>query len=1760
MAVNNTPLVDEYSEFFPDNKTQPPVKTSDISTQMDEIISKPKTTPEVSDTIEGSEGQDVLQGGETNDPLDVFLRADLADPFEAHKKLHYDSVDPEAEFTVMEIEDIEGSPKGILSELIQETQGKPQASVNTNLSAYAHLRKPSALNDISDWIDQTFNNEDPLAIREQNLIKQYNELVGVNTPKLDPEGNFLEQIRPNTLFVENFKKNNPLVPENEIYKKADEAFRKMMIEMLQINRSKVNLADMKENLKTMGKLVVSAGYGILEGGAMTLKLPLYAIKYLPAGQILLRSENQIGGHTMSHMEAYHKLGQHYAKSLHKFKNGKYSMYAPFPFISEEEYRILNGPNAFAELWTKLFIDSNYKMRAGEDVSIITESVYPSILADSAIKGIDSVVDPMLQYLQIPDSEKTALTQGLSMGAGVFMPGNIFRIAAVGAKAATVGGKLALTKVGMPTLKMTNKVMDRVFNKGFLTNMDWLEKDMKLGAKVYADPDEIGFYTKIKNDTKRNFNMAVGAGSAYGVGHWLFEDSEYEPLSILMSLMGGMFGGRKLYKISGAEKSVKFLNRSFGLLHYWGDRLTIGLGRKLIGASEKGGNINAYLRFKGYTNAQIKAVEKKGREQLEELKRMYPEDEAYEKARALNIVNADNSYNTDFGKFELSFTSPAEIKFYNKIAMDLQNLGKTDPEFYKDIVASAKQADRLISRLSASFVGEAGENYERIVGSISQIIHITHFRNLQNALVNKLQLGLLGNFPKSKLLSDATRMERDIDKQIKALEQQIKGMKLKGDATEDVVEVTNKINAFLKYHLNHSVELTKKGGIFDRAKRGFKGVFMKKAEDELARQSKHLAVNDYGVGGLNKKNAANTLRRQNEGLFFGDSTGVFTVARKRNKELYTQTFDTADSQKLFLDGNPLMNPLMNDQHMSFMGEIEVLKSVKQIREKGKDITESKPLLESMRRRGFNNTREIQYKNNLNGYKTYIENLYREVFSPEELQKRIKQFGDEGLSKNEIVKRYENLLIKNKDSVINTDIPAHLSVREWHMLRSEMGKKQTAAVRAGNFTEANKYHRLHEKIDNLLDPNNPNNAKVVKLLEEATKDFKENILPFRQFMMTKIFSRDATGELTTDRLQYMALFFTQANNLHENAKQFKKFFYNTATKTYDPRAVQLLVKGLGVAIEGGSGNSINSNILAIQREFQHILPKETLEALGNLQKVREFKALGKAELDEDQIEALKAIENTMDAVADVRLKQLLSTVFAKKASNLGLQEVSETSMKKLDDLNYRGTDTSYSRAALMDAFFNVRVHTADKPIGITKEARKDWDTKEPGLVELQKIKDKKSVLLNKKDVDGPHVKSVAQIDKYAQNIKNLINKALPNQINVDDAVHPFLLLKQHLEKTFSPEENRKFMNAIQNMFLDELLIRSVKFTNVIKTTGSAARAKAARKNPDQFATQDNHTLALKQEVDATELHNFIQDNEEIFKIMYGVTEQKVRELEKTAISLLKKNKIKVSESDPVGNIIKAEKFGNKHFKGRVQDIRHAENITLLNQHAKILQYTKGLKETVQGIPTDYSGQMLLGRIYNSLKGVVSPRYVVAEGGIVKARLMRVNLLRSMLFDPAATQVIVDVFVKGINTSQNIKKLNSIVASAVGLDLSRNEESQLKTLANIAAHEIKTLTQADYASQTRIARKFAPTRFELQSPLEYTGFGTGIGSAPSYFGNEQYTGFEGFTSAINPFSNEPRLIPVDFPFTLRDPIKRFEGVLTRPKNPLLEELQENLKLEFK
>ena len=57
----------------------------------------------------------------------------------------------------------------------------------------------------------------------------------------------------------------------------------------------------------------------------------------------------------------------------------------------------------------------------------------------------------------------------------------------------------------------------------------------------------------------------------------------------------------------------------------------------------------------------------------------------------------------------------------------------------------------------------------------------------------------------------------------------------------------------------------------------------------------------------------------------------------------------------------------------------------------------------------------------------------------------------------------------------------------MLRSEMGKKQTAAVRAGNFTEANKYHRLHEKIDNLLDPNNPNNAKVVKLLEDGVEEY-------------------------------------------------------------------------------------------------------------------------------------------------------------------------------------------------------------------------------------------------------------------------------------------------------------------------------------------------------------------------------------------------------------------------------------------------------------------------------------------------------------------------------------------------------------------------------------------------------------------------------------------------------------------------------------------------
>ena len=1744
MAVNNTPLVDEYSEFFPDNKTQPKEKSMppsvvspDISAQMDNMLAKP------SDTISGSKGDDVLLGG-----------SGTYDPNEARKKLNVEYVDKDFVFEEVDPIDIFGGDGGSFESWQKSQTKKPISSVDTSQPEYAHLRKPSALDDVVNWLDKTFSSkEDALAITEKQMIENYNELMGGS--RMDPEENFWKQLYPDELYVSDFRRNNPNIPEDKILEKSGEAFRQMVLKQVGFERTKRNLIDMKANLKDAGKLAISAGYGVLEGGGMAIKLPLYAMKYLPAAGVFFRSEQGAGGYTADHMKAYHQLGEHYRKSEGKMANGRYSMYAPFPFISEDEYNMLNGPNGFYEIWTKLFIDSNYKMRMGEDVSVITESVYPSMLADSAIKGVDNVLDPMLSYLEIPDSEKTSLTQALSMGTGVLMPGNIFRVAAMGVKGAGIAGKLALTNIGLPTLKMANKVTDKVFNKGFFKgSTEWLEKEMKLADGVSVDPSRVGFYTAIKNDTKRNLNMAIGAGSGYGIGHWLFEKSEYEPLSIVMSLMGGMAGGLKVAQYTGAAKGARFLNRSFGLLHYLGDRLTVGAPMKVLGIPEKGGNLNAYLRFKGYTRAQVKAVEKKGRDQLDDLLRMYPDDVAYAKAASLGLVRGDNSYNTDFGKLELTFTSPAEIKFYNKMATDLKGLEKTDPQYYKDVVASAKQADRLVARIASSFSGELGDNYDAIVGSIGQIIHITHFRNLQNTLVNKLRLGLTGGWDKSKLLSDAKRMERDIDKQVIALEKQIQSMKLRDDAAQDIVEVTNKINAFLKYHINHSLNLNKPTtGVFAKISAGLKGVTKKRAEVKLAKQSEDLQINDFGVVGKNKQAAADQLRRRNEGLFFGDTTGVFTIATRESKERYTKVFDTADKQNLFLDGNPLMNPNINKDYLTVIDTLGTLnRSVSKTVLKGKDITEDMSLLEGMRRRAFNNKKTIDHKNNLNVHQTYIENLYADVFGFESLKAYMKNAGDQGYTKIRIIDELEKRLIKSTDDVVNTDIPAHMSISEWHMLRSKMGSEATRHLRSGDRASFLKYDKLHDKIDNLLDPKNPANAKVVSLLKDATEHFKTEILPFRQFMSKKIFIKDETGAYITDKLDYFALFFTQKTNLNENAKQFKKFFCKKGK--CDPVAVQTLVKGLGVALEGGGSSPIAQNILNIQREFADILPAKTLDALDNLADVRAFRSRGNNFIPQDQQDALKTIAKTMEDAGDMRLKLLLKSVFG-DMSNIGGQELSPAALQVLEKFKYKN-EARYTRANFVDTFFNTKSYTAAKPIGLTASARADFE-KEEGMVELQKIKERESVLQGKEDVDyrkGPYLTSNArEMDTYAEQARDIIQRHLPKEVDIDVAIHPFALLKEHIDTPgiFNLAQREEFMSSVKNMFLEEMLERSIKFTNTINTTGAARRAKLAAKDQldKNIASIDNSTIALKQEIDPNEMHMFLKNNSEVFKIMYGVSQKNVEQLEEQAIKLLQKNKVNISKTDPVLNILKAEKFGNEAFKKRARDIRHVENIRLLNENAKLLHYGKGLRETVQGVPTDYSAPMILGRIYNSLKGVVSPRYVVGEGSIVKARLMRVNLLRSMLFDPAATRVIVDVFVNGVNSSQNIKKLNSIVASAAGIDLSRNEKSQLKTLADRAANEIKTLTQEDYETQTRFTKQYAPTRFNIRW--------SGYGKDPYYWGNEQHTGYVGVLDALNPLTKEPRVLP-DFPISF---LREGQTLTSRPiQSDMLREIKNKLNLDVK
>ena len=94
----------------------------------------------------------------------------------------------------------------------------------------------------------------------------------------------------------------------------------------------------------------------------------------------------------------------------------------------------------------------------------------------------------------------------------------------------------------------------------------------------------------------------------------------------------------------------------------------------------------------------------------------------------------------------------------------------------------------------------------------------------------------------------------------------------------------------------------------------------------------------------------------------------------------------------------------------------------------------------------------------------------------------------------------------------------------------------------------------------------------------------------------------------------------------------------------------------------------------------------------------------------------------------------------------------------------------------------------------------------------------------------------------------------------------------------------------------------------------------------------------------------------------------------------------------------------YKNIIQELDDITEIT------KSVNFKIGEGEQIQGMPSPFSIESIISRVYGVVRGVVSARYVFSEWGIRQMRQGQAEVMRSFLTDPTSVNLLHDIFVKG------------------------------------------------------------------------------------------------------------------------------------------------------
>ena len=633
-----------------------------------------------------------------------------------------------------------------------------------------------------------------------------------------------------------------------------------------------------------------------------------------------------------------------------------------------------------------------------------------------------------------------------------------------------------------------------------------------------------------------------------------------------------------------------------------------------------------------------------------------------------------------------------------------------------------------------------------------------------------------------------------------------------------------------------------------------------------------------------------------------------------------------------------------------------------------------------------------------------------------------------------------------SRLDNNAPATMSISTFLDFKRALNSQMASAYRAKDFNRsrviANKLDELNQLFRDSIDESDP----LFTALDDASELYKDVMVPYREIgsPLMRIKGMQDKTAATIDKHKYFLLFLEKGDRA-ANVEYFKKAFFDAdneafeATGGYNPEAIDILKQALGLKLIGGRegdrsvlsssniekyGPNINTFNEEILKPFKPILLSAGEDQLVNY--MDKFISYYSRD-SKDLVLAYETAEPALIGAFEKLQKEVQDRIRASSANKLGATQESifpeyfttskdsvtkPETMKDIIDIllsNNAGDPVTTMMSGGATGFVERLVFGGDKrTTALLKKQRNgtlDVDT-DIG----KKATDKEMRLLSTLDEDSIKNELLAiasdggrrdPMTPFVEILLDEVTKA-SGAAKAEEVRKSLgaILMDEWMRRAFPPVKKiskvRNKLTGKQTEILNDLVKQ--KFASSIEDAknkiafGDANVKRYLLQNDPNFSSSDyaEYTFNLGVELDLIGANTFFRENIKVFKTLFD--EDQIKTFE---------------ELTEVINIV-GDKFDDL---------------------------------AIGGIPRGYTTMMLIGRVYNAMKGVVSPRYLIGEKLIMDYRLNQAKLLQEVLTDKETSAALIDVFrhdtVYDRKRIRKVARAITLKAAALGLKTINAEE---------------------------------------------------------------------------------------------------------------------------